>query len=610
MDYFPILSFRPIETKESANDQDRTVLRICEGLVPYPEGALCAGPCWKSLWAMSTLGASIETALAGANTSKAHFVTVAKSGVIFLVVWSLQEHRALGGVCVVGATAPDLDSAGGVTITAPTGVVYRDKDPSALWFPSPVAGRIILGNGKDTNLVWHNGALRFFGPVSEPEDVNVRSRARIPPCTVFRQHVNLSLFAAGNATNCPLRVWITEAPNRSEGFMEGVYSLETSYIDVHPHGDAARITSLSVFQQYVTVHTDKKPVNLFGVDTRGNGWKCDQQASAANASAINPLCAGDAFGDAAFYLGSDLEVYLDQAIRSGPFEKKSARAQDIATEQGSGLWNKSAKNHPLHPYGYHTFYDRKTRLFWIWLPNKFDARPALFVYNERTRTVAGPWRYPAAVVSMPIPGPAGTKLAVITGAGEFFYADLAAIGEQQPEELEAAKAALGAGYAHQSGVYAGTAGIPRVVVDTTGAYPKFAEDLNGAPGVGLTDPFGEMGVLSVASIMSSLVLKDAYIARFEFPWQDMGGPTTFKNFLEVRLGIERNCRAYVGVFCETDAGRKGGKWKGLIYPKDTVRIPLNLFGLKIRVRVIAVVFNSGRFLVREAQIGYATGGKD
>lgn len=585
-------------------------MRICEGLAPYPDGAICAGPQWKSLWGLSTFTTDIETALAGANVAKAHFVTVTKSGVTFLICWSLVSHRAIGGVCVVGATAPDLDSAGGVTITAPTGTVYRDKDPAANWYPSPIGDRVILGNGKDANLVWHAGAMRLLGPASQPEDTNARSRERIPPCTSFRQHVNLSMFAAGNATGNPMRVWITEAPNRSEAFMEGVYSLETSYIDVHPHGGATRITALSVFQQYVTVHTDKKPVNLFGVDTRGNGWKCDQQASAANASAINPACAGDPFGDSSFYLGADLEVYLDQAIRSGPIEKRSSRAQDIVTEQGAGLWNKSAKANPLHTYGYSTFYDRDSRLFWMWIPNKFNLRPSLFVYNERSRTVAGPWRYPGATVAMPIAGPSGRKVAVITETGEFLYADLARIGEQQPEELEAANAALGVAFEHQPGAYSGLAGLPRVIVDTSSAYPKFGEDVNGAGAVGLTDVFGEMGTITMGALTPSLVLKDAYIARFEFPWQDMGGPTRFKNFLEVRLGIERNSRAYVGVFCETDAGRKGGRWKGLVYPKDVVRIPLNLFGLKIRVRVVAVVFNGGRFLVREAQIGFAQGGSD
>ncbi len=607
MEYFTIQNFRPIEAKESATDQDRSVLRVCEGVLPYPQGALCAGPRWNVLGGQTNLRAAIEAALAGASNTKAHFVSVTKSGVTFLVVWSLTENRALGAACVVGATAPDLDSAG-VTIAAPAGAPWRDKDPSAEWFASPVGGRFIFGNGKDENLIWEAGALRFLGPTSEPEDPNLRSRVRIPPCRVFRQHVNLSLFAAGNLTGNPLRVWITEAPNQREGFLEGVYSLATSYIDVQQHGGATEIRALSVFQQYVTVHTDAKPVNLFGVDSRGNGWKCDQSASAANASAINPNCVGDVFGDASFYLGRDLEIYVDQAVRSGPFEKRAARAQEIVTEQGAGTWNKSVKQ-PLQATGYHTFYDRTMRLFWMWMPNKFDARPSLWVYNERTRSVSGPIRYPSAAVSAAIPGPAGSLVAVITQAGEFLYANLADIGEREPESMEPASTALGADYAAVTPAPTPTAGMPVVGLDVSGAFPKFLESV-GTNHVGLSDVFGPVATINPAGLNISQYFKDAYLARFEFPLLDLGMPGVFKNFLEVRLTLERNSRAYIGIFAETDAGRKGGKWRGLVFPREEVRIPLNLFGQALRVRVVAIVFNAGRFLVRDAKIGYTVGGAD
>ena len=616
--YHTIQGFRPVEVKENSVDQDRTVLRLCEGLIPYPQGALCAGPNWKLLWGKSALGTDIETALTGADAAKAHFVKVAKNGHTFLVCWSLQDHTCRGFFYVGGSSSnADLDSTGSVVITATTGTVYRDKDPDAEWFASPIAGRIILGNGVtgNDNLVWSGGAggsLAVFGPASTPASPNTISRVRIPPCTVFRQHVNRSIFAAGNAA-IPMRVWISDPPNAGETFVDGVRSLSISYIDVAPCGKAARITSLSVFQQYVTVHTDDKPVNLYGVDGSADGWKCQQSPSAANASAINPHCCGeDLQGDAAFYLGRDLEVYQDQAVRSGPFEKRGSRAIDIATEQGAGVWNKLAKR-PILTSGYHTLYDRENRLFWMFIPNSLDERPALWVYNERTRTVAGPIRYPAAIVSTLISSLGAGMLAVITEAGECLYADLADIGEQEAEDLEAKGTALGAAYAIGVAAPTPVAGIPFVslVVDTAGVLTTALETV-GADTVGLATPLGPLATLTPASYTPTQFFNNAYLARFEFPWTDIGAPGVFKNFLEAKFSFERGSRAYVGVYAETDSGRTSGKWKGLIHGAhdDTFRVPLNLFGYKVRIRVVAVVFNAGRLLISDAKIGYAAGGAD
>lgn len=607
METFSIRNFRPIEAKEDATDQDRGVLRICEGFAPYPQGALCAGPQWKSLWGKIALGTDIETALAGADATKAHFVTVAKNGHTALVCWSLLLHRCLGFFWVAGGTNTDLDSTGAVVITATNNATYRDKDPAAEWFCSPIADRLLFGNGVagNDNLAWTGGALAVFGPAAPPADVNKHSRVRIPPCTSFRQHVNRSIMAGGNAA-APLRVWITEPPNPAEPFVDGIHSLATSYIDVHPHGGATRITGLSVFQQYVTVHTDKSPVNLFGVDTTPNGWKCDQSPSAANASAINPACVGDVHGDADFYLGADLEVYQDQAIRSGPYEKRTARAQEIATVQGASIWNRQAKT-PLVTYGYSVAYDRECRLFWMFMPTMLDSRPALFVYNERTKTVAGPWRYPAATSSAIMRSLGASTLTVITAAGECLYARLNLIGEVQPEDLEAKGTALGAGYA--IGLVAPTpdVGVPYVAMTADNA--TILERM-GAYVVGMASMWGPLAVLVPGDYVLTQFFNNAYLARFEAPWQDLGNPKSFKNFLEVQVSLERDARAYIGIFAETDAGRTGGRWYGLVHGKNFARIPLNLWGHKIRVRVVAVLFNSGRCLVPDVTLGYAVGGQD
>jgi hypothetical protein len=608
---FSIRNFRPVEAKEDATDQDRGVLRICEGFAPFPQGALCAGPEWKSLWGLSTLGASIETALGAADVNKAHFVTIAKNGHTALICWSMQLHRPLCFVWVAGGTNTDLDATGSVVITATTGTTWRDKDPAAEWFASAIGTRFFLGNGvaNNDNLVGSAGARAVLGPAATPADVNLMARVRIPPCTSFRQHVNRSILAAGNAA-APMRVWITDPPNAGETTVDGVRSLGTSFVDVHPHGGATRITALSVFQQYVTVHTDGAPMNLYGVGTTADGWKCDQGPSAANASAINPNCVGDVHGDADFYLGRDLEVYLDQAIRGGPFEKKVARAQEIATVQGAGVWNRQAKT-PLQTYGYHVAYDRNSRLFWMFVPNSLDARPALFVYNERTKSVAGPWRYPAAAVGAVVRSLGASYLAVITTTGEALYAKLDAIGELAPELVEAPATALGAAYEVAIATPTPTPGLPYVAMP---ADNSAVLEVVGANVVGLASMLGAVTTLTAGSYTLTKFYNNAYLSRWESPWQDLGNPKVLKVFHGIQLTIERDARAYVGIYAESDGGKngslRGGKWFGLVHGRRTVRVPLNLAGLKIRVRVVAVCFNSGRFLTRDATIEYSVGGTD
>jgi len=615
METFSIRSFRPIEGKEDATDQDRTVLRLCEGFAPYPQGALCAGPEWKPLWDMDDLGETIETALAGADGTKAHFVKFVKNGHTFLVCWSLTAHRALGYFYAGGSDAnQDFDTGGAVVMTATADAIWRGKNGTALWFASLVQGRVILGNGVDDNLVWYGGALALLGPAAAPADINKRAKIRIPACTCFRQHVNRSLFATGNAAN-PLRVWITDAPNMGETFVDAIYSLATSFIDVHPLNGATRTTALSVYQQYVTAHTDKGPINLYGVDNSSDGWKAQQSASAANASAINPSCMGDGIeGDASFYLGADLQVYFDQAVRSGPFEKRGSRDIDIATAQGANLWNRQAAD-VLQAYGYHTQYDRANRLFWMFMPNALDSRPALFVFNERTRTVAGPWRYPAAVVSCMLTSLGTSVVSIITAAGECLYARLGEIGELEPEDIEPKGTALGAAFEVAGAEPTPEAAVPFVAMP---ADHSAILEVVGDKVVGLDDMLGQMKVLDPDDFDDDLELveffNNAYVARFEAPWQDLGSPKQLKNFLEVQLSISRDSRAYVGIYAETDGGRdgslRGGRWKGIVHGRNNVRVPLNLAGRKIRIRVVAVVFNAGRFLINDATIGYAVGGLD
>jgi hypothetical protein len=610
MEYFPIRSFRPLESREDGPDQDRTVLRLCEGLLAYPNGALCTGPAWAKVWGQSGLGGQINSALAAASagTGKLHFVRVTAGSAVILVVWRYTSQfypdlNGCSGMWLVTSGNPDLGASPSVTITVPSGTVYRDKNLAARWFGSRIGDRIYFGNGIDANLQWKAGALSALGPASTPSDIYDNSRAVIPPCTTFAMSGNKSVFASGNAA-APKRVWITHPPTSSFPFNEGIYSTDTSFIDV-TLSEATRVTALSAFQNYITAHTDAKPVNLYDVDGATDGFKCVQAPSAANSSAPSPECVRDINGLSSFYVGADGEIYKDEAIRVGPHDKRPARDQDIVTSLSQSDWNRDMKK-PVTLGAVHTAYDRRSPIFWLWAEHATftGARMCLWAFNEGNRTVTGPFRAPDADASTVVgPDAPGALVIVMTSTGEMLFADLAAIGETEQFLLEAQSTPLGSEYAETDSAPTPTAGLGYVAM--TADLATIAESVAGSR-IEMATPWSTF--TAGGSYTFTKFWNDAYVARFETGYLDFGDARLVKNYLEVALTWQRHSRAYVGIYAETDDGRRGGKWLGLAFNKETQRVPLNLSGRRIRVRVVIVAFNSGKALLRDVTIGWGPQG--
>jgi hypothetical protein len=635
MEQYPIRSFRPVETREDNTDQDRTVLRLCEGMLAVPVGALCSGPRWKPLWGITDLAAQCTAALAGANIAKAHFVTVTRGNHVWLVVWSLATSAPLGWFYVTTSTPADFDfdSTSSVTVASTNNSVYRNKDGSAYWFASRIADRWYFGNGVDDNVQWKDGALIALGPASTPTDVYDPSRVKIPACTSFVMSETRSILAAGNAA-APKRVWVTAPPTKDYPFIEGIYDLTTSYIDLS-YTEATRITALTAFQNYVTAHTDAKPVNLFDIDGTNDGWKCRQAPGAANSSAPSPAAVRDTNGMASFYVGADGEIYQDQAIRVGPNDKRAAREQDIATDRALG-WNRDMET-PVTSGRVHTAYDRRLSLFWVFAEmGTWEGHMGLWVYNERNRSVTGPFRYPNALASAAVANtPTSTIVGIVTHGGEMLYADLSAIGETEAFLLEDADTELGADYAQLSSAPTPTPGYPFVAmtadssivaeVDLNGDFAL--RDLLDSAGNTITNSNGAplrsqplSGLrTSMATVWSQFAgggsytftkfWKDAYVARFETTYMDFGDARLRKNYLELTMTWQRHSRAYVGIYAETDGGLRRGRFKGLVFDKETHVIPLNVEGRRIRVRVVAVLFNNAPALLRDMAIGWLPAGQ-
>lgn len=636
MEYFPIRSFRPFENKTESTDQDRTVLRLCDGFLPVPIGALSSGPRFAPMWGVTDLQATCLSVLQGADTTKAHFVKITRGNHVLLVVWSLAINQALAIFHVTAGTLTEFDfsASSGTAAASPANATYRDKDGSARWFASRIGARWYFGNGVDDNLQWKDAALSKLGPavaLNSSDDIYNPSRVKIPPCTTFVMNGTRSVFAAGNASN-PLRVWITNPPTSDFPFNEGIYSLTKSYIDV-TYSEATRITALSAFQNYITAHTDAKPVNLFDVDGTNDGWKCVQASGAANASAPTPACVRDTNGMASFYLGADGEVYKDEAVRVGPNDKRPSRDQDIATAQQSGAWSRDMTKPVARA---HTVYDRKTAMFWMFAElSSFPGHMGLWAFYERSRSVAGPIRYPNAVCSTVLGGvPDATVVAVVTPANELLFANLSTVGETEEFLAEASSSVLGSDYAEVASAPTVTPGMSFVAMSADRQtiaeilpggdfYANLIEDSDGmnllnSRGVLLRSAPPSSIKTAMATPWSPFVpggsqtfatyYKDAYVARFETAYLDLGTAQLRKNFLELRTVWQKKSRAYIGLYAETEDGRSAGKWRGLVFGKEEHRVPLNLFGCRIRVRCVAVVFNGSPALLREITIGFLPAG--
>ena len=602
-----IRSFRPFETKQENTNQDRTVLRLLDGMVAVPIGALASGPEWKSMWGITDLPATAALVLAAADAGKAHLFTIRRGNHVFIVVWSLAISKPLGLFYVTAGTPTDFDfdSADVVTLASPVNTAYRDKDGTAPWFASRIGPRWYLGNGVDPNLQWHGGALSLLGPTGVPTDIYDMSRYRLPPCTTFIVGGTNSIFASGNAVS-PKRVWVVHPPTKDFTWNEGVYSLDTSFIDLD-YTDATKITALSAFQNYITAHTDAKPVNMFDVDGSEDGWKCVQSPGAANSSAPCPAAVRDTNGLASFYVGTDGEVYEDQAIRVGPSDKRPARDQDIASRLGAGDWNRDMQK-PLASGLVHCAYDRLQQMFWTFAElDGFPGRFGLWAYNERTKAMMGPYTHINATHSCAISGNiegTATVVAVILATGEMLYSELSNIGEIDEFMNEAANVPLLPEYEILTAVPTPAPGMSYVAMTATNR--QFAHVLAGGESLIMVDPWSYFE--PEGDYEFTKFFNNAHLARFETGYMDFGREDLLKNYLELRMTWQKHSRAYVGLYAETEEGRRGGKWHGLVFNKETHRVPLNLCGHRIRVRGVVVLFNSAPGLLRDVSIGWLPAG--
>lgn len=594
---FPIPNFRPTETKSDASNQDRTVLRRAEGVVAVSLGALSPGPYWREMWGYDDLGAQITTALAGADNAKTHFVIVARGNHKLLVAWSLSRAEALGVFHVGTDSVTDFASSSGVSITATNSAVFRDKNGSAPWYMSQLGSRLVFGNGVDGNLTWNAGALALY-TAPAPSNVNDPYRETVPPFTQAVIGPDRHVYFAGNAA-LPLRVYIARPPTNSYADVEGIQSVDTSFVDVLLGGGTA-IRALSRWQSYISAHLDNnKVVNLFAADQDNQGQRARQDASAANGSAPNPNCVGDPLGFGPYFFASDGELYKDEATRTGPYNKHAARDVELATAEASSDWN-AAMVKPADSRYSALLFDSRTNLTWIFTRTSIPSdRNALWCYAGRGDSVTGPFRYPnAAAVTLARGFSDRTVAFAITGAGELLFAVLSDVQALEAWETDAPGTALGSGYAEVALAPTPTTGVPYVAMNAAGT--AFAQVVAGKR-IELASAWAEW--TETTALTLTRFFNNAHLGIIELGYIDAGISDRLKQWLGVIPEFSPMARACIGIFTESENGNRSGRWWGSAFTRQKFMVPQCLQGERVRVRMLVLWFNDQRAELRGVTLG-------
>ena len=336
LQYLSIRDLGNIDQRKESTQQLNTRFRTAEGVLPYPMGALSTMPEW-AVWI--DLAATVDAGISTLDLTSSDYNLLvlretnqddAKSGlIVFISAPSGSDYRDRGSLVLRAPVASQP------AFTAIAGFSLGTTTPLP-WYASRIGSEWWLGDGSNSNRVIDaEGTISLLE--ADPGDIYDKSRDDFPPCLQWQMGSGREVYGAGNV-NSPMRVWVTAKPGNQHGpVFHGIESLETSYVDiVAPH--ATRITALSAFGPYITVHTDRGLFDLFGHPGGPDGFKAVQRSSIANAGAANPDCVKDITGLASYFLGTDGGLYNDESVRTGPFDKRRSKRTDVAPLD-PGAWN-------------------------------------------------------------------------------------------------------------------------------------------------------------------------------------------------------------------------------------------------------------------------------
>jgi len=595
-----------------------------EGLYPYPVGGF-SSPAWDGR--TGTFSGSddsnvisiatklpILVALVNEDDTKAHFVRIRfnnNSAYDLICVWSLQEDKPLGIWPVQSHwTGEALTEAGQykTPVSAVTSVTLlaSDFDPSLRWYMSRISDRLYFGNGADQNQRYIKGS-EVFEALTARNDPEYEDYAQVdfPACTSFAMGQNREIYATGNAAK-PLRMWTTAKPGDQFVLFEGLRNLETSYTDITLPG-STKITALSVWNNYISVHTDAGVVNLFGHGNTTDGYTADQRPSATAAGAANPDCVkDDSDGFGSFYLGDDNQLYKDEAIRGAPFSKRFERRIDSPIAR-YGQWNTRMK-----PYAdgepRQVVYDRQRSLTYIWALVQ-SGQLGCWCYNEATTGITGPVTLfnPCCITSVTL-APKGYTMQIGMNSLGVLYFDTG------PSESTIAQVESGTDLDFQQGIpeLSARSGFSVATKQTevpADTYPAglFAERLDGDL---YRKVFGHDtlpdGDSPYDDDFSSLGDFSSW-GKLDTGFIDLGDDTVEKTFREVRLSIDMGNPVSTHCLIVNDLGHHRIVSRSVIASENQHVFRFNLRGRRVRIVCLIGYFISRPITIRAFELRYLPG---
>jgi hypothetical protein len=118
----------------------------------------------------------------------------------------------------------------------------------------------------------------------------------------------------------------------------------------------------------------------------------------------------------------------------------------------------------------------------------------------------------------------------------------------------------------------------------------------------MSDPWSQWSASGLPT--PTRFFNNATVQIIDIANEDFGSPTVVKEFYQVRTTFQRNVRAYIGVFGESE-GLRYGRWRGLVYPREEKLSGIKLTGRRLTLRVIIVYFNAQNFMLRDLSVDWS-----
>jgi hypothetical protein len=588
-----------VQTRQDSVDQQEGSLRQADGAVCWPNGALSFSLPWRSAFAIGNLPSTCATLLGAlGHTTGTHAVIITAGASKILVFYSFAQ--GVRGLFPWTAPGADLDLSATASYASPADAWAHNLNANAQWFASPIGRALWIGNGVNANLYWDGTTLRTLLATVETGQY-ARAVVAFPACTSFIIGEQSVIYGSGNAAE-PQKVWLTERPVSSSDYLEGIFSLTTSFVKLLHQRDT-RIVGLSSWSSYVIAHTTNGCVTLFGFKQSAEGWICQQRNSAAGAGAVNHACARGLNGIGPFWLGGDGEIYKDESARTGPDDKIGIREFEIATRNAAEGWNRGldVANTTRPPS---LTYDQRQGSAWVFGYNSITQNGSLWAFNESLGQATGPYHAPnlARVIDC---GPTKTLTILgLTTTGQLLAFRPSELDEPSSGLLTWPLPALSAPLIQETASpSAGTAFA--TVNTTTGAV---ALRVPNSPttyetqAIGLESPLGDIKRITYAA--GDAFFSGAGVSLIEFPLFDMGDVGKEKVLQQLILSWGAQSVGWVGVLAQNEKGHSSWRWLGSCYGKERQVAHPNLLGVRFRLRILVVSHPQARACLRDVVVGF------